>query len=106
VRLVVRVADLVRSVTHWAAVVQLEAAVVSGAIMGGATDREVEQLRQYARDIGLAFQVLLMQQTLKWPAVVSPWSRLVQVALSCHSTLLSRSLANDWSKQNQATICD
>ena len=38
---------------------QLEAAVVSGAIMGGATDREVERLRQYARDIGLAFQVLI-----------------------------------------------
>ena len=32
--------------------------------MGGATDREVERLRQYARDIGLAFQVLLVHRTL------------------------------------------
>ena len=31
--------------------------MVSGAIVGGASDSEVERLRQYARDIGLAFQV-------------------------------------------------
>jgi len=37
--------------------VLLEAAVVSGAILGGASDEEVELLRRYARDIGLAFQV-------------------------------------------------
>jgi len=37
--------------------VLLEAAVVSGAILGGATDEQVELLRMYARDIGLAFQV-------------------------------------------------
>jgi len=37
--------------------VLLEAAVVSGAILGGATDDQVELLRMYARDIGLAFQV-------------------------------------------------
>ncbi|KAK9817110.1 hypothetical protein WJX72_009702 [[Myrmecia] bisecta] len=36
----------------------LEAAVVSGAIMGGASDSEVERLRKYARSIGLAFQVI------------------------------------------------
>jgi len=37
--------------------VLLEAAVVSGAILGGASDEQVELLRMYARDIGLAFQV-------------------------------------------------
>ena len=34
----------------------LEAAVVSGAIMGGASELEVERLRKYAKCIGLAFQ--------------------------------------------------
>lgn len=35
----------------------LEAAVVCGAIMGGADDATVEKLRRYALNIGLAFQV-------------------------------------------------
>ncbi|OIV92905.1 hypothetical protein TanjilG_01039 [Lupinus angustifolius] len=38
--------------------VLLEAAVVSGAIVGGATDEEIERLRKYARCIGLLFQVV------------------------------------------------
>jgi geranylgeranyl diphosphate synthase type II len=37
----------------------LEAAVVCGAIMGGADDAVVEKLRRYALNIGLAFQVRL-----------------------------------------------
>merc|ERR1719159_334413 len=37
--------------------VLLEASVVSGAILGGASEEQVELLRMYARDIGLAFQV-------------------------------------------------
>ena len=37
--------------------VLLEASVVSGAILGGASEEQVELLRGYARDIGLAFQV-------------------------------------------------
>lgn len=36
----------------------LEAAVVCGAIMGGADDTTVEKLRRYALNIGLAFQVI------------------------------------------------
>jgi len=36
----------------------LEAAAVSGAILGGATDAQVEKLRSYAKKIGLAFQVV------------------------------------------------
>lgn len=36
----------------------LEAAVVSGAILGGAGEQDVEKLRRYAQDIGLAFQVI------------------------------------------------
>jgi len=35
----------------------LEAAVVCGAIVGGADDSTVEKLRRYALNIGLAFQV-------------------------------------------------
>ena len=35
----------------------LEAAVVCGAILGGAADTDVEALRVYSRRIGLAFQV-------------------------------------------------
>lgn len=36
----------------------LEGAVVSGAIMGGGSDEEIEKLRKFARDIGLLFQVV------------------------------------------------
>jgi len=36
----------------------LEASVVCGAILGGADDTTVEKLRKYARNIGLAFQVV------------------------------------------------
>ncbi|KAJ7552071.1 hypothetical protein O6H91_06G040600 [Diphasiastrum complanatum] len=36
----------------------LEASVVSGALVGGASDEEVEKLRQYARSVGLLFQVV------------------------------------------------
>lgn len=38
----------------------LEAAVVSGALLGGATEDDVERLRKYSRSIGLAFQVRLL----------------------------------------------
>ena len=38
--------------------VLLEAAVVTGAICGGASDEEVERLRHYASCVGLAFQVI------------------------------------------------
>lgn len=34
----------------------LEAAVVSGGILGGASEADLERLRTYARNIGLAFQ--------------------------------------------------
>lgn len=36
----------------------LEAAVLSGATIGGATEDELERLGKYARNIGLAFQVI------------------------------------------------
>ncbi|KAK9838120.1 hypothetical protein WJX81_002397 [Elliptochloris bilobata] len=36
----------------------LEASVVCGALLGGADDTEVGRLREYARNIGLAFQVV------------------------------------------------
>ncbi|EOA30922.1 hypothetical protein CARUB_v10014070mg [Capsella rubella] len=36
----------------------LEAAAVTGAIMGGGSDKEIEKLRSYARCIGLMFQVV------------------------------------------------
>ncbi|MDX2100523.1 MAG: polyprenyl synthetase family protein [Leptolyngbyaceae cyanobacterium bins.59] len=36
----------------------LEASVVSGAILAGATDEDVQRLTNYAQDIGLAFQIV------------------------------------------------
>ncbi|KAG2246805.1 hypothetical protein Bca4012_090228 [Brassica carinata] len=36
----------------------LEAATVTGAIMGGGSDGEIERLRKYARCVGLMFQVV------------------------------------------------
>lgn len=38
----------------------LEAAVVSGALLGGASTMEVECLRKYAKCVGLAFQVRML----------------------------------------------
>lgn len=38
--------------------VLLEAAVVSGALLGGASESDIVKLRKYSRDIGLAFQVV------------------------------------------------
>lgn len=35
----------------------LEASVVCGAVIGGASEDDIEALRRYALDIGLAFQV-------------------------------------------------
>lgn len=49
--------DILRYIHEHKTAALLEAAVVSGAIMGGANDKDVERLRMYARDIGLAFQV-------------------------------------------------
>ncbi|MCS6959097.1 MAG: polyprenyl synthetase family protein [Pseudanabaenaceae cyanobacterium SKYGB_i_bin29] len=36
----------------------LEAAVVGGAIVAGASDQQIELLRQYSQNIGLAFQII------------------------------------------------
>jgi geranylgeranyl diphosphate synthase type II len=44
----------------------LEAAVVCGAIMGGADYAVVEKLRRYALNIGLAFQVRLSCSSWPW----------------------------------------
>eukprot|EP00249_Psilotum_nudum_P008813 c21521_g1_i1 orf=551-1675(-) len=38
--------------------VLLECAVVSGAILGGASEDEIERMRSYARNVGLLFQVV------------------------------------------------
>lgn len=38
--------------------VLLEASVVTGAIVAGASDEDVERVRQYGRNIGLCFQVV------------------------------------------------
>ena len=39
----------------------LEASVVCGALVGGANETELGRLREYARNIGLAFQVQIKQ---------------------------------------------
>lgn len=49
--------DTLRYIHEHKTAALLEAAVVAGAIVGGAGDEDIERLRMYARDIGLAFQV-------------------------------------------------
>lgn len=49
--------DILRYIHEHKTAALLEAAVVAGAIVGGAGDADIERLRIYARDIGLAFQV-------------------------------------------------
>ena len=49
--------DTLRYIHHHKTAALLEAAVVSGALLGGAGEDDVARLRQYSRDIGLAFQV-------------------------------------------------
>merc|ERR1719359_1362587 len=50
--------DTLRFIHEHKTAALLEAAVVSGAIIGGAPPAQVEKLRAYARKIGLAFQVV------------------------------------------------
>lgn len=50
--------DTLRFIHHHKTAALLEAAVVCGAILGGAGEPEIARLRQYSRDIGLAFQVV------------------------------------------------
>jgi hypothetical protein len=49
--------DVLRYIHEHKTAALLEAAVVCGAIVGGASDETVEKLRRYALNIGLAFQV-------------------------------------------------
>jgi len=49
--------DVLKYIHHHKTAALLEAAVVCGAIIGGADERTVEKLRKYALNIGLAFQV-------------------------------------------------
>jgi geranylgeranyl diphosphate synthase type II len=49
--------DVLRYIHEHKTAALLEAAVVCGAIVGGASDDVVEKLRRYALNIGLAFQV-------------------------------------------------
>ncbi|KAI8465402.1 MAG: isoprenoid synthase domain-containing protein [Monoraphidium minutum] len=50
--------DVLRYIHEHKTAALLEAAVVCGAIVGGASDDTVEKLRRYALNIGLAFQVV------------------------------------------------
>lgn len=50
--------DVLRYIHEHKTAALLEAAVVCGAIVGGASDDVVEKLRRYALNIGLAFQVV------------------------------------------------
>ena len=49
--------DVLQYIHHHKTAALLEAAVVCGAIIGGADEVTVEKLRKYALNIGLAFQV-------------------------------------------------
>jgi geranylgeranyl diphosphate synthase type II len=50
--------DVLQYIHHHKTAALLEAAVVCGAIVGGADEATVEKLRKYALNIGLAFQVV------------------------------------------------
>jgi hypothetical protein len=49
--------DTLRYIHEHKTAALLEAAVVSGALLGGAGEVDVDRLRKYSRSIGLAFQV-------------------------------------------------
>ena len=55
--------------------VLLEAAVVTGAILGSASARQIMALRKYSKCIGLAFQVIddILDVTCTTEDLVSPW---------------------------------
>jgi geranylgeranyl diphosphate synthase type II len=57
--------ETLRYIHHHKTAALLEAAVVCGALLGGAGDADVERLRKYALDVGLAFQVRFR---LRFPA--------------------------------------
>lgn len=59
----------------------LEASVVCGALLGGADDTEIGRLREYARNIGLAFQVP------RWRRVPAVW--LEGCCISPHALVIT-----------------
>ena len=69
--------DVLQYIHHHKTAALLEAAVVCGAIVGGADEKTVEKLRKYALNIGLAFQVHIRGGTWRefsLTLVVSPGS--------------------------------
>ena len=84
--------DVLQYIHHHKTAALLEAAVVCGAIVGGADEKTVEKLRKYALNIGLAFQVHIRGGT--WREFNSggfAWKHIIKstVLLQCSCTHLS-----------------
>jgi len=79
----------------------LESAVVSGAVLGGASEEDVARLRKYSRDIGLAFQVVddILDITATTEELGKTAGKDLAVAKTTYPSLVglekSREIAND-----------
>lgn len=88
----------------------LEAAVVSGAILGGANESEIAKLRKYSRDIGLAFQVIddILDITATTEELGKTAGKDLAVAKTTYPSLVglegSRKIANELIEEAKAQL--
>ena len=81
----------------------LEASVVCGALLGGASRDDVERLRSYARNIGLAFQVSRFRLAL--PAYGVGLSKpMVHHGRSSTTSWISRQRPRSWARRRERIL--
>ena len=71
----------------------LTASVVSGALLGGASEMEVQRLRKYSTCVGLAFQVAVFLHATKWNICMH---KVEHLHANTGMGTLSRQITTDW----------
>ena len=88
----------------------LEAAVVCGALLGGAGEDDIVRLRKYSRDIGLAFQVVddILDITATTEELGKTAGKDLAVAKTTYPSLVglerSREIANELIEEAKAQL--
>ncbi|KAL4520853.1 hypothetical protein Ndes2437A_g04811 [Nannochloris sp. 'desiccata'] len=104
--------DTLEYIHHHKTAALLEAAVVSGAILGGANEAEIAKLRKYSRDIGLAFQVVddILDITATTEELGKTAGKDLAVAKATYPSLVgldrSKEIANELIEEAKAQLVD